>query len=125
MGGCQRAGGGGELGPQAFAGTPGGEALPRAGAVGRRISKWAFLLQKKPPPPPPAALPKAPHAAHTGPGGPLRPTVNMYSRKAGNKAQPKDRLSGSSVYPLGTPELSRDHVCVRRGLSPARRGLVL
>ncbi|XP_066896372.1 protein transport protein Sec16A isoform X7 [Kogia breviceps] len=38
--------------------------------------------EKKAPPPPPASLPKALQAAHPGPGGPPRPAVNMYSRKA-------------------------------------------
>ncbi|XP_043772296.1 protein transport protein Sec16A isoform X3 [Cervus elaphus] len=50
--------------------------------------------EKKAPPPPPAALPKAPHAAHPGPGGPPRPTVNMYSRKAaGTRARYVDILN--------------------------------
>ncbi|XP_007459079.1 PREDICTED: protein transport protein Sec16A [Lipotes vexillifer] len=38
--------------------------------------------EKKAPPPPPTSLPKALQAAHPGPGGPPRPAVNMYSRKA-------------------------------------------
>lgn len=50
--------------------------------------------EKKAPPPPPAALPKAPQAAHPGPGGPPRPTVNMYSRKAaGTRARYVDILN--------------------------------
>ncbi|XP_055255473.1 protein transport protein Sec16A isoform X2 [Moschus berezovskii] len=50
--------------------------------------------EKKAPPPPPTALPKAPQAAHTGPGGPPRPTVNMYSRKAaGARARYVDVLN--------------------------------
>uniref|UniRef100_A0A4W2F789 Protein transport protein sec16 n=1 Tax=Bos indicus x Bos taurus TaxID=30522 RepID=A0A4W2F789_BOBOX len=50
--------------------------------------------EKKAPPPPPAALPKAPQAAHPGPGGLPRPTVNMYSRKAaGTRARYVDVLN--------------------------------
>ncbi|XP_043772308.1 protein transport protein Sec16A isoform X14 [Cervus elaphus] len=50
--------------------------------------------EKKAPPPPPAALPKAPHAAHPGPGGPPRPTVNMYSRKADAEEVPSTEGAG-------------------------------
>ncbi|XP_072816546.1 protein transport protein Sec16A isoform X1 [Vicugna pacos] len=39
--------------------------------------------EKKALPPPPTSLPKAPQAAHPGPGGPPRASVNMFSRKAG------------------------------------------
>ncbi|XP_017911609.1 PREDICTED: protein transport protein Sec16A isoform X1 [Capra hircus] len=50
--------------------------------------------EKKAPPPPPTALPKAPQAAHPGPGGPPRPTVNIYSRKAaGTRARYVDVLN--------------------------------
>ncbi|MBV95392.1 Protein transport protein Sec16A, partial [Eschrichtius robustus] len=38
--------------------------------------------EKKAPPPPPTSLPKALQATQPGPGGPPRPAVNMYSRKA-------------------------------------------
>ncbi|XP_060055358.1 protein transport protein Sec16A isoform X2 [Erinaceus europaeus] len=50
--------------------------------------------EKKAPPPPPATLPKAPQAVAPGPGGPLRPSVNMFSRKAaGNRARYVDILN--------------------------------
>lgn len=52
----------------------------------------AVPLQKKAPPPPPVLLPKAPQAATAEPGGPPRASVNMFSRKAGNKAKSEGRL---------------------------------
>ncbi|XP_057580040.1 protein transport protein Sec16A isoform X3 [Hippopotamus amphibius kiboko] len=50
--------------------------------------------EKKAPPPPPTSLPTALQGAHPGPGGPPRPAVNMYSRKAaGTRARYVDVLN--------------------------------
>lgn len=57
-----------------------------------QVSEAAVPPQKKAPPPPPVSLPKAPQAAAPGPGGPPRASVNMFSRKAGNRAGPEREL---------------------------------
>lgn len=70
------------LGPRS-AYRPGG-----SGSTGRALSRLS-PPQRKAPPPPPISLPKAPLAAPPGPGGPPRASVNMFSRKAGNRVEPE------------------------------------
>lgn len=102
MGGCQRAGGGGEPAgrtplppprPARLAPLFRGQVtrVPAGFGSAGRFLKRSLPLQKKPPPPPPTALPKAAQAAHTAPGGPPRASVNVFSRKAGNEVQPGTR----------------------------------
>lgn len=64
--------------------------------------KLRLPLQKKAAPPPPMSLPKAPQTAAPGPGGPPRASVNMFSRKAGNRVKPEISVSLHNLFALQT-----------------------